>query len=271
MGKSYLGPIYRPVKRGLMGGLDVLGSLRGDGSVADSAQRFWEGDITSGRLRSCAHFKDGDVFADDAERWLALGREHLALYERFARALGRTAPLGRVVEWGCGGGANAVHFAPLCQEFIGVDVADETLDECGRQVRAIGGARFTPVKIDVATPETALAAIAEPCDLYLCTYVFELIPSRAYGLELLKIARQVLADDGMAIIQIKYKDRGSLVAGRRWDYARNHANATQYAVEEFWTEAQQLGLTPELVVLVPEQPLVRDRRYAYFCLTKARS
>lgn len=34
-----------------------------------------------------------------------------------------------------GGGANAVHFAPLCEEFIAVDVAAE-LAECARQVAA---------------------------------------------------------------------------------------------------------------------------------------
>lgn len=267
LGKSWLRPLYRPLRSGVDRCVDLLGQLRRDGALVESAQRYWETATSDGRGRSSAHFQDGDAFEGDAERWLRIGREHLELYQTFARALGASATPQRVIEWGCGGGANAVHFAPLCREFVGVDIAQATLDECGRQIARFGSAQFTPVQIDVAEPEGALSRIEGRFDLFLCTYVFELVPSRAYGLRLLAIAKRLLAPGGMALIQIKYPERAAWASAKRWNYAKNHANATQYPIEEFWLEAQRLGLAPKLVSLVPEQPLVGDQRYAYFCLT----
>jgi hypothetical protein len=46
------------------------------------------------------------------------------------------------------------------------------------------------------------------------------------------------------------------------------AHMTTYRIEEFWAMAVARGLRPEQVVLEPEQPLVQDRRYAYFLLRK---
>jgi len=266
-GKSYLRPLYRPLKRSVLGGLDLLGNLRPEGSLVHSAQRFWDEAGSSARGRNAAHFRDAEVFGDDADRWLRLGRRHLELFRTFERALGAPLDLQRVLEWGCGGGANAVHFAPLAREFVGVDVAGEMLVECGRQVAQVTTTKFTPIQVPISEPEAVLSQIEGSIDLYLCTYVFELIPSRAYGARLLGIARQLLSPRGMALIQIKYPERSALSLGKRWDYAKNHANATQYPIEEFWEEAERAGFTPRLVQLVPHDPVVHDARYAYFCLT----
>jgi SAM-dependent methyltransferase len=267
-GKGYLRPLYGPLKRGMQGGLDLLGNLRRENSIVNSAQRYWDAAGHSARGRSSAHFRDAEVFEGAAESWLRLGQQHLQLYQMFVRAVGGQQRLERVLEWGCGGGANAVHFAPLCREFVGVDIADETLAECARQVAQVTAVKFTAVKVKVAEPEAVLAQVEGPFGLFLCTYVFELIPSRAYGARLLDIAWQLLAPGGMAMIQIKYPERASWSSAKRWDYAKNHANATQYAIEEFWQEAERAGFAAQLVHLVPRDPVVHDSRYAYFCLTK---
>ena len=52
----------------------------------------------------------------------------------FARAVGLAHPLERIVERGCGGGANAVAFAPHCAEYLGADLGSETVDECEKQL-----------------------------------------------------------------------------------------------------------------------------------------
>ncbi|UOX88373.1 class I SAM-dependent methyltransferase [Amycolatopsis sp. FBCC-B4732] len=92
---------------------------------------------------------------------------------------GFTRPWKRVLEWGCGGGANVVHFAPRTEEFVGVDISVETLQECEKQVAAVCGTPFRPIAIDVAQPETAVAQVEGWCDMFLSFYVFELIPHRS--------------------------------------------------------------------------------------------
>ena len=51
--------------------------------------------------------------------WLAWGAGHLDLYRNFARMLDVPLSVHRIVEWGSGGGANAIHFAPFAQEYVG--------------------------------------------------------------------------------------------------------------------------------------------------------
>jgi hypothetical protein len=44
------------------------------------------------------------------------------------------------------------------------------------------------------------------------------------------------------------------------------AQTTTFAIDEFWLRAQELGLVPRLVHLVPQNRF--DARYAYFALIK---
>ncbi len=231
--------------------------------IADS-QRYWT-NASNRLLAQHAHWRGAGIFADD-QRWLALGREHLHIYREFAGVLGLKSPLGRIVEWGCGGGMNAVHFARETREFYGVDIAAATLAACAEQMRAEGLSNFTPILIDPAEPEAALSRLPGSCDLFLSTYVFEALPTPEYGL---RAASQLLAPGGAAIIQVKY-DQGLLTTrSRRWAYAENVAWHATYMIDEFWLAAQRCGFTPKAVVLVPEQPMVSDRNYAYFLLRKA--
>jgi hypothetical protein len=235
--------------------------------LASDAQAYWRQTQKDDGWRNNSHWRNGSAFPGD-DAWLAVGREHLALYEKFCRAVQYDRPLGRVVEWGSGGGANAVHFAPRSQEYIGVDVAPDSLAECERQVRTVCDTPFTPVLADVADPDAAAQVIPRPCDLFLCLYVLELVPTPEYGRRLLRIARDLLADDGLALVQIKYSTNSWRTRSRRRRYrSSTAASMTTYRIEEFWTTATSCGLRPELVTLVPKNDL--DERYAYFLLTKA--
>lgn len=239
--------------------------LESGARLEGEAQRYWTGS-TDERWKSHSHWRGSGIFRDQDDRWSAIGRQHFELFETFARAVGGRTFLDRIVEWGCGGGANALYFGPRCREYVGVDVSARSLEECGRQL-APGAARFVPVQVTVAEPEAALGQVPAPCDLFLCTYVFELIPSADYGRRILRIAHRLLAPVAMAMIQIKH--------GRRWrsrwlrrGYREQLTNLTAYRIEQFWTMAQEEGFSPRLVHLVPDEPLVRDGRYAYFCLLR---
>jgi SAM-dependent methyltransferase len=238
-----------------------------DDRIAADAQRYWTGAPGGDVPPQNFHWRGSGMFEDDAV-WLAVGRQHFELFEAFARMVGFARPAGRVIEWGCGGGANAVHFARDAGEFVGVDVSRPALDECGRQLAREGLGNFVPVLVDVADPGPVVRRFAGRCDLFLCTYVFELLPSEAHGARLLGAARDLLRPGGMALVQVKYATGDLRTRSRRWAYARDVANMTTYRVDAFWALAQAAGLTPRAVTLVPEQPMVRDERYAYFLLTR---
>jgi hypothetical protein len=230
------------------------------------AADYWSTGEGSASWRSNSHWRGGTI---DDSLWSSIGADHLDLWRMFAAAVGQKPERDRIVEWGVGGGANAVHFAPIAGEFVAVDVAQASLDECERQVRAVTSTPFVPVLVDVATPESAIASSPAPCDLFLCFYVLELVPTQDYGLRIVKIAEQMLADGGLAVIQTKYSTDRLETKSRNRRYTRHVANMTTYRIDEFWSAAKGCGLEPLLISLVTENAL--DERYAYYLLQKTRS
>jgi hypothetical protein len=103
-------------------------------------------------------------------------------------------------------------------------------------------------------------------DLFLCFYVFELIPTPEYGERLLRIASRVLAPGGLALIQVKYHDGDFWSQPRGRGYRTSVAGMTTYSVPEFWQLVGKCGLRPVSVELVPENEL--DSHYAYFLVAK---
>lgn len=237
------------------------GPGQGSAAIESDAEAYWRDSGHPG-WQSNSHWREGMP-----DNWDGIGASSLALAERLARITGEPLPSRRTVEWGAGGGANAVRFAPRCVEFIAVDIARESLVECEQQVALVTSTPIRTVLIDVAEPETAIAGIGPAsCDLFLCLYVMELVPSQSYGLRLLDIAAQLLAPAGVALIQTKYSTTAPSSLSRRRAYRRDLANMTTYPIEEFWIEAGKRGLRPLTVTLVPEDPL--DERYAYYLLVR---
>lgn len=250
-----------------MWGLVVTSRQTGrEGLRTVDADRYWTRPPGE-PLKSHSHWREADCFAG-SDRWCALGQEHVRWYESSAAAFGASRQPPRIVEWGCGGGANAVAFAPLCAEYVGVDVAAASLAETARQLATVRGCRFVPVLVGVREPERVLEVLPRTFDVFLCTYVFELLPSPAYGLRILRLAHRLLAPGGIALIQIKYRKRPWWTRLRALSYSRDPANSTAYAIDEFWSHAERCGFTRQLVTLAIEQPLVGDRHYAYFALSK---
>jgi SAM-dependent methyltransferase len=241
-----------------------VGFRQSESRISADSQQYWARPGGK-RWEGNSHWRAAPVF-DEGDLWSRIGREHLELFERAARMVGFSRPWDRIVEWGCGGGANAVHFAPRAREFVGVDISKETLEECAEQVESVCDTPFRSVPIDVADPEEALRRIGAPCDVFLCFYVFELIPTPEYGARILRIAQELLAPGGLALVQVKYDDGRWSTKPRRRSYATAVAAMTSYPISTFWQLAENCGFTPEMIYLVPRNQL--DERYAYFLLTK---
>jgi SAM-dependent methyltransferase len=241
--------------------LAAVGVQQSDRKLATDSQQYWT-DADNDSWASYSHWESGDVFAGK-DLWAEIGRRHLTMFERGALVAGFDRPWGRVLEWGCGGGANAVHFAPYATEFVGVDVSQDSLRECARQVQATCDTPFKPLLIDVAEPETVLAQ-TPTCDVFLCCYVFELFPTPEYGERVLRIARQLLRPGGLALVQIKYDTGHWTTKPRRRAYRTAVADMTTYPIHTFWELTQKCEFEPQSVELVPRNEL--DERYAYFLL-----
>jgi len=244
----------------------TLSGYREDGArLGETAQAFWN-DLTTPVRRQDAHWRGHGVFTDDSV-WLGVGRGHLELLQRALAGIGEP-PLqaSRVVEWGCGGGANAVHFGRGAEAFYGVDLSEESLQECARQMRAEGLSCFMPVRVEANRPREALARIGPPVDLFLCLYVMELLPTEAHALEVLDIAAQVLRPGGWALVHIRRAKPGR--GSRPWDYAANMAMNVRFTVDGFTRACTERGLDVRHVESRDEVPELNERDYVYFVLQR---
>jgi len=241
---------------------NTLGLRQSDASLTRDAQSWWEAPSEENQAMY-SHWRN----AFDDATWFAIGQQTFDLYETFSKSMEFSRPAKRVIEWGCGGGANAVHFAREADTFIGVDVAQVSLDECDKQLKREGMNNFQPVLIDLSRPEDALAQIDKPCDLFFCIYVFEAFPSQEYARRVMRVASQLLKPGAMALIQVKYST-GLTTRSRGWGYKFGVANMTTFRIDEFWQLSAEFGFTPHTVYLIPKQTLVPDERYAYFFLRK---
>jgi hypothetical protein len=238
-----------------------MGTSQGLSRRLRDARGYWTRE-SGERWLSDSHWRGG---LDD-ELWLQVGNDHLELYEVFAKALGRQSNSGVVIEWGCGGGANAVAFAPTAEKFIAADVSADSVAECIRQVQAVCDTPTESLIIDIECPEQAAEDREGTCDTFLCMYVLELTAGPEEALRIIRIAERLLVNGGMAFIQVKYHNADPRTRGHTRNYRRNLANMTTFGIDEFWLQSQDCGLTPRLISLVPRNRL--DSRYAYYALTK---
>lgn len=261
---GYVRGSARAVKNGATAVLDRFGPAESVQRRSRQAGEYWS-DSADPAWQSNSHWRDS---LGTDEKWLAIGREHLALFDVFAKALSFDRPLRRVVEWGAGGGANATHFAPRAKEFVAVDISVDSVEECRRQVTRVCDTEFTGVVSEISAPERVIADIGDgSCDLFLCFYVLELVPSTEQALEIVRVAGRLLDTGGLAVIQTKYRTADRRTESRRRGYRRNLANMTTFGIDEFWIASAVNGLVPRLITLVPHNEL--DERYAYYALVKA--
>ncbi len=86
--------------------LGQAGFVHSGDRLTRDASRYWSGEYGN-RLQNDSHWHGGSKFNDN-DLWAAIGQDHLQLFRRMRKISDAPAPLKRIVDWGCGGGANAV-------------------------------------------------------------------------------------------------------------------------------------------------------------------
>lgn len=205
--------------------------------VMCDAQAYWSQSATDRWRRDLSHWRGVGRWQEDA--WLAVGDLNLALIREALQHCAlqpSVLPGMNVLEWGCGGGANARVLCRECRHVWGVDISQPNLAECARQMRAFGHTNFTPVPIPIEQPEAAASCAAArgiAFDLVVSTAVFQRFPSRAYGARVLTTLRRVMCDGAFAFVQIRHNDGTAAHAPNTADYHRNAITFTSYTTREF--------------------------------------
>lgn len=240
-------------------------------ALARASAVYWnEGDKFGVDLKDYSHWEGQGVFGD-GKRWELLGRLHFEMFEKLVGFAQVQRPVENVIEWGCGGGMNAVHFVTEAKRYYGVEISQANLNECARQLQGRGFDGFVPVLLDAEKPDQAVEKITEPCQLFLCTYVYQVLPGVDYANRVTAIAHQVLAPGGLAIIQTKFSDGPSIGRSRNANYRRYAVDFTAYPIHEFWQVAERIGFEPLYVSLLPPGEARyphTSSSYAYFFLQK---
>ncbi len=241
--------------------LEIAGGVipQSQGSVTSDAGKFWAGAETNKNTQALSHWQGEGMW--DEETWGRVGRSHFRMYEQLKLLIGRQEPVESMAEWGPGGGVNAAVFSREIKNFYGVDISQANLEECGRQLEKRKYAGWHPVPIDVSRPEQVLQKVPR-LDFFLCTAVFQHFPSKDYGLRVAKVALDLLANDGFAIIQTRYDDGSERLKSKSRDYMKNALTFTSYRVDEFWNTMTAIGFEPLAVVLDPAVA------YAFYFLRK---
>jgi cyclopropane fatty-acyl-phospholipid synthase-like methyltransferase len=230
--------------------------------IVKDAQEYWAGSESAADRRDMSHWLGEGRWADEAE-WRRIGEDHFKLYETLLKLAGRTDPVRTMMEWGQGGGANAICFAREVSDYIGVDISEPNLKECARQLQSRGHHNFRGILIDAPNPEGVLAQCDRPIDFFLSTAVFQHFPNKEYGVRVTKAAHQLLADDGIALIQTRYDNGTDFFKSKARDYKVNVVAFTSYMIDEYWNVARDAGFRPLAVILSPKT------NYAYYLLAKS--
>lgn len=213
-------------------------------NVADTAADFWS--MTSHEvIRELSHWEGSGTFQEN-DAWSNIGKQHFSLYRELCLSTGRTQPVRRMLEWGTGGGANAVAFADEVDTFVAVDISETNLEECIRQMARVGFVaekKFVPVLFDISSPESVLDMVDEPVDFFLSTAVFQHFPSKSYGERVTRTAFELLAPGGIALIQTREDDGSERHRPKTDNYVRNFSSFTTYKPGEYLDIAQDIGFS----------------------------
>jgi len=230
-------------------------------TLAADAKSYWSQSALRPWVADMSHWRGRGRWADDTV-WTSIGRDHVALFHQLCLLSARTTPIRTMLEWGPGGGANALAFAPIAPRIYGVDISPANLQECARQLSQSNFRAFHPIEIEAAQPERVLASVSEPIDFALSTAVFQHFPSKEYGQRVLNILHRLLDPNGSALIQTRSDDGSETLRCKTSDYAKNVVTFTSYRIEEFWDNCMQAGFHPLSLTLKPEPA------YAYYFLQK---
>jgi hypothetical protein len=213
------------------------------------AKQLWENHDDKEYIKDQSHWRGIGRWKNDSD-WINIGKSTLQRLKWIMRADGiefeEEGKKNTILEWGPGGGANAVGLMKYCNQYYGIDISKLNLDEAARVMQSEGSNAFIPIHLKTS-PNVALDFIPEESiDIFISTAVFQHFPSKEYGMQVLKVMRKLLKKKSISYIQFrfdngnpKYKPNESIS-----DYKNRHIYSNSYSIDEFWAILVDLGYKP---------------------------
>jgi len=169
-----------------------------EGTLLD-AHLFWNSS-TKKRDDQAHHLGHGRwtprAWRKHGQAYFSLFREHFG--EDFT---------GRMLEWGCGGGANVVAFAEQFEHIVGVDISPDSLRRCAQACEEMvtKGYHFEPFPISIEDPFAARALKSEGnlFDFLLCIEVVQHMPSARYARDVMELWSELCWKGAGAMVQFR--------------------------------------------------------------------
>lgn len=221
---------------------------------------LWSSSEKNEQIQDMAHWRSVGRWSE--KKWLNIGINNYLLFEELCRMRNCSASeFKSMLEWGPGGGSNLYKFSDSFERVYGVDISAASLRECATQLDSKQNTSYELFLID-KDPDIAKTFLKEKIDFFLSVAVFQHFPSQEYGLHVLDCASEMLREDGLAIIQIRYCGKEEDYASKEEDYIKNFVTFTSYEIDEFWNDCVLAGFEPLSVRLVPKT------NYAFFYLRR---
>jgi cyclopropane fatty-acyl-phospholipid synthase-like methyltransferase len=172
----------------------------------------------------------------DREAFDSTGQTTRARVVDLLNRSGGKLPVGTIVEWGCGGGANAVALAQDCERYIAIDAVESRREAIGA---TCPDAEF--IAIDIAEPEQAEAATAS-ADLFVSSWCFNHFDTVDYGRRVLRVASNMMAHGGALLVHAGISD--DKTAGDGAEYVRRWSRACAWTTRGWLDDIKAAGFQP---------------------------
>jgi cyclopropane fatty-acyl-phospholipid synthase-like methyltransferase len=206
-------------------------------NLQSEAVNYWNDPI--GSIKENSHILGSGKWGS-RDKWQAIGDGHLKMFLNF------DCKKGSMIEWGCGGGSNALAFSKIFDKVTGIDISKQSLKAC--DVLEIDN--FEGVLLDVE--------VSGQYDFFLSTATFQHFTSKEYGENIVKKAHDILKPNALAMIQTRYDNGDERFIQKYKDYKNNAITFTSYKIDEFWGLLDDSGFDVESVILEPQA------NYAYY-------
>ena len=215
--------------------------------IEQDARNFWLEDTD--RCKALSHWRDHNDNFDSH------GGANLIRTELLCKLADRPVDFTHAMDWGCGGGANTVWLVKCSLATVGVDISLRNLDETERVVELPEGHTFEPAYAPVNP--SALNVQHSWLDFFLCTTVFQHLPSKKHGEQVLRFAFYMLNAGAVALVQIATRE---IDKGEHPEYHRHFTRWTTWSERHFQIICEDIGFE----VMEVE----RELDYSYFYLRR---
>jgi ubiquinone/menaquinone biosynthesis C-methylase UbiE len=196
--------------------------------IERDAYSFWNEQSQSIRHLSHIYLADKSQDNHDLDSFSSLNAQ---VFDNFAQSLSKDCTKLVALEWGCGGGANAVELCKKFKKIFLVDISEQSIAACKERLESAGVSNFEFIHLSTLRDFEKLKNIR--VDAIFSTAVFQHFPSKEYAREVLLEMSKILSSKGFIMIQVRQVIEAELPKEKVMQYAKEAIVAITFSGDEF--------------------------------------